>query len=213
MTRVKICGLTNAADRDVAIDAGADALGFIVDVSVDTPREIDAETAESLVADAPPFVTTVLVTMPSAVQPAARLQEQVGADAIQVHRGLEPDYVAGLRERTTASVIAVIDPDEDDVVEYAMAADALLVDTASEDGGGGTGETHDWVRTANITTNLGTPVILAGGLTPENVGEAVTEVQPYAVDTASGVERDGGRKDPEKVREFVQHAKEAELSE
>lgn len=213
MTRVKICGLTNATDRDLAIDAGADALGFIVDVSVDTPREIDAETAETLVDDVPPFVTSVLVTMPSAVQPAARLQERIGADAIQVHRGLAPDYVAGLRNRTDAAVIAVIDPEEDDVVEYATSADALLVDTASEDGGGGTGETHDWVRTANIVTNLGTTVILAGGLTPENVSEAVTEVQPYAVDTASGVEREGGEKDPAKVRQFVNRAKEAALSE
>lgn len=213
MTRVKICGLTNATDRDLAIDAGADALGFIVDVSVDTPREIDAETAETLVDDVPPFVTSVLVTMPSAVQPAARLQERIGADAIQVHRGLAPDYVAGLRNRTDAAVIAVIDPEEDDVVEYATSADALLVDTASEDGGGGTGETHDWVRTANIVTNLGTPVILAGGLRPENVSEAVTEVQPYGVDTASGVERNGGEKDPAKVQQFVNRAKEAALSE
>lgn len=209
MTRVKICGLTSAADRDAAIDAGADALGFIVDVSVDTPREIDAERAADLIDGVPPFVTTVLVTMPSAVQPAARLRERVGADAIQVHRGLHPEYVAGLRERADAGVIAVVDPDADDVRAYAEAADALLVDTPTADDGGGTGETHDWGRTADLVADLETPVVLAGGLTPENVGEAVERVQPYAVDTASGVERAGGEKDHEAVRAFVRAATEA----
>ena len=212
MTRVKICGLTTAADRDVAIEAGAHALGFIVDVAVDTPREIEADLAADLVADVPPLVTTVLVTMPEAVQPAVRLQERVGADAIQVHRSLEPDYVAGLRRRTDAHVIAVVEPDEDDVLAYAEAADALLVDTPSAEGGGGTGETHDWIRTANLVTNLDTPVVLAGGLTPENVAAAVEQVKPFAVDTASGVERAGGEKDHDAVREFVREATRAGVS-
>ena len=101
MTRVKICGLTTAADRDAAVAAGADALGFVVDVAVDTPREISPETAADLVAGAPPFVTTVLVTMPAAVQAAVRLQDRVEADAIQVHGDLalasSPAWATGPR--------------------------------------------------------------------------------------------------------------------
>lgn len=206
MTRVKVCGLTTAEDRDVAIDAGAHALGFIVDVSVDTPREIDAEHAADLVAGVPPLVTSVLVTMPSAVQPAVRLQERVGADAIQVHHSLAPEYVAGLGDRTEAAVIAVVDPEADDVPAYAEAADAVLVDTPSAAGGGGTGATHDWERTRELVGTLDTPVILAGGLTPDNVAEAIAAVEPFAVDTASGVERSGGRKDHDAVHEFVRTA-------
>jgi phosphoribosylanthranilate isomerase len=206
MTRVKICGITNAADRDAAVAAGAHALGFIVDVSVETPREIDRERAADLVDGVPPLVTTVLVTMPAAVQPAARLQDRIDADAIQVHRGLAPEYVAGLRERADARVIAVVDPDADDVDAYADAADALLVDTPTTSGGGGTGRTHDWERTAALVESVDAPVILAGGLTPENVADAVERVAPFGVDTASGVEARGGEKDHDAVRAFVRAA-------
>jgi phosphoribosylanthranilate isomerase len=209
MTRTKICGLTTAEDRDVAIAAGADALGVIVDVGVETPREIDAGQAADLVAEVPPLVTSVLVTMPSAVQPAVRLQEQVAADAIQVHSSLAPEYVAGLGDRTDAAIIAVVDPEADDVSAYAEAADAVLVDTPATAGGGGTGETHDWSRTREIVTRLDTPVILAGGLTPDNVAGAIQAVEPFAVDTASGVERAGGRKDHDAVRAFVRTASRA----
>jgi phosphoribosylanthranilate isomerase len=206
MTRVKICGITNAADRDAAVDAGAHALGFIVDVGVDTPREIDRHRAAALVDGVPPFVTTVLVTMADAVQPAAHLQRHIDADAIQIHRGLAPDYVGGLGERTDARVIAVVDPDADDVHAYADAADALLVDTPTESGGGGTGRTHDWERTATLVESVDAPVILAGGLTPENVADAVERVGPYGVDTASGVEARGGEKDHDAVGAFVRNA-------
>jgi len=212
MTRVKLCGITDAADRDAAVDAGAHALGFIVDVPVDTPREIDAERAATLVDGTPPFVTTVLVTMPEAVQPAARLQERVNADAVQVHRGLEPEFVAGLRERADARVVAVVDPNADDVAAYAAAADAILVDTPSAEGGGGTGETHDWDRTADLVADLDVPVVLAGGLTPDNVADAVEQVDPDAVDAASGVEARGGEKDHDAMRAFVRAATNAGVS-
>lgn len=206
MTRVKLCGITDAADRDAAIAAGAHALGFIVDVDVESPREITAERAAALVDGVPPFVTTVLVTMPEAVQPAARLQERVDADAVQVHRSLDPGFVGGLRERADAGVIAVVDPDADDVSAYAGAADAVLVDTPSAGGAGGTGETHDWTRTADLVADVDVPVVLAGGLTPANVTEAVEMVDPYAVDAASGVEVRGGEKDHAALRQFVRAA-------
>lgn len=206
MTRVKICGVTSHADRDAVVAAGADAFGVIVDVPVETPRSVDAETAAALVDRAPPFVTSVLVTMPDSVQAAIRLNRAVGADAIQVHDRLPPAYVGGLAERTTADVVAVTAADAPDAESYAAAADALLVDTVGPAGGGGTGETVDWDRTARLIADLDTPVVLAGGLTPQTVADAVRRVRPYAVDVATGVERAGGEKDHEAVRSFVERA-------
>jgi phosphoribosylanthranilate isomerase len=211
MTRVKICGITRAEDRDAAVAAGADALGVIVDVSVDSPREISAAQAADLVAGVPPFVTTVLVTMPAAVQKAVRLQRSVGADAIQVHGTLSPDVLGGLRERVDASVLAAVGTDAD-LPAYADVADALLVDSIDDEGGGGTGETQDWERTRDAVAGLSVPVVLAGGLTPANVSEAIETVEPFAVDTASGVEREGGLKDQEAVRAFVANARGKEVS-
>jgi phosphoribosylanthranilate isomerase len=207
MTRVKICGITRGADRDAAVAAGADALGFIVDVAVDTPREIERTRARDLVDGAPPFVSTVLVTMPDAVQDAVSLQETVGADAIQVHGTLAPPFVGGLRERVDVDVLVAVGPDAD-LAAYAEVADALLVDSVDEEGGGGTGETHDWEATRGAVDGLDAPVVLAGGLTPENVEDAIGTVAPYAVDTASGVEHEGGIKDHEAVRAFVVNAHE-----
>lgn len=203
MTRAKICGITTAADRDVAVAAGADAVGFIVDVSVDTPREIPADRAATLAADTPPFVTTVLVTMPDAVQAAVSLQREVGADAVQVHGTPDPEFVGGLARRIEADVLVAVAADDPEIEAYATHADALLVDALDDDGGGGTGETTDWERAADLVEALDVPVVLAGGLTPDNVATAIDAVDPYGVDTASGVEREGGRKDASAVRRFV----------
>lgn len=210
MTRVKLCGITSNGDRDAAVAAGADAVGVIVDVNVETPREISAERAAKLVDGVPPFVTTVLVTMPDSVEEAVTLLDKVGADAIQVHSTLPPEYVGGLRERINGAVLAAVGPDAD-LAAYADAADALLVDSVDSEGGGGTGETQDWEHTRKLVADIDTPVVLAGGLTPENVGEAVRTVDPFAVDVASGVERDDassgtGRKDPDAVAAFVENA-------
>jgi phosphoribosylanthranilate isomerase len=202
MTRVKICGVTREADREAVVDAGADAVGVITDVPVDTPREVSPERAAGLVGGVPPLVTSVLVTMPDSVQAAVALQREVGADALQVHATLPPEKVGGLRARVDASVVAAVDADAD-LAGYAAAADALLVDSTDEDGAGGTGETHDWERTRERVADLDAPVILAGGLTSENVAEAIAVVEPFAVDTASGVEREGGVKDHDAVRAFV----------
>jgi phosphoribosylanthranilate isomerase len=208
-TRVKICGLTRPADRNAAVDAGADAVGVISDVAVETPREVTPERAADLVAGVPPFVTSVLVTMPDSVQDAVALQNRVRADAIQIHGTLSPAKLGGLRERVDAQVLAGVDAEDPELREYAAAADALLVDSTDEAGGGGTGETHDWTRTGEIAAATDTPVVLAGGLTPDNVPEAVETVEPFGVDTASGVEREGGIKDHDAVDSFVRRAKTA----
>ncbi|WP_226023269.1 phosphoribosylanthranilate isomerase [Halomicrobium salinisoli] len=203
MTRVKVCGTTRVEDRDAAVAAGADAVGVISEVPVDTPREVDPETAADLLAGVPPLVTAVLVTMPDSVQDAVTLAERVRPDAVQVHGGLDPAEVGALRQRVDAQVLAVTDAESDDAADYAAVADALLVDSVGEDGGGGTGETHDWERTRDLVADLDVPVLLAGGLTPDNVGEAVETVEPFGVDVASGVESAGGVKDRDAVERFV----------
>lgn len=205
--RVKICGVTTASDRDVAIRAGADAVGFISDVPVETPRELTASEAADLVAGVPPLVNSVLVTMPEDVATARSLLERVHADAIQVHSGLSPAEIEKLGKRVRANVIAAVDVDNEQVGDYAEAADALLVDSTDQQGGGGTGETHDWEQTRLLVEELEIPVVLAGGLTPENVREAVETVHPYGVDTATGVERSGGKKDHNAVIQFVRRAR------
>jgi len=206
MTRVKICGITSDEDRAGAVAAGADAIGVISGVPVDTPREVDRETAADLVAGVPPLVTSVLVTMADAVQPIVRRVDAVSPDVVQVHDGLTPGELGALGHRVDAKVLAVVDAEHDAIDAYADAADALLVDSVDAEGGGGTGETHDWDRTREIVANLDGPVVLAGGLTPENVEEAIETVRPFGVDVASGVESAGGVKDHDAVRAFVQRA-------
>ncbi len=201
--RVKICGITGRADRDAAAAAGADALGFISGVPVETPRELTAGEAAALVDGVAPFVTSVLVTGPDSVQAAVTRQERVGADLLQVHGNLAPAEVGGLRERVGAGVVVAVDSESERVGAYAAAADALLVDSTTETGMGGTGETHDWERTGGISASVDVPVVLAGGLTPENVRAAVETVDPFAVDVASGVEQEPGEKNYDAVEAFV----------
>lgn len=206
MTRLKVCGVTSTEDRDAVVDAGADAFGVISGVPVDTPREVDAKTAETLVAGAPPLVTSVLVTMPEAVQKAVRRIEAVTPDVVQIHDRLSPSEIGALGRRVDAKVVVAAGAEQTDLQQYAEKADALLVDSVDSDGGGGTGETHDWDRTNDVVADLDVPVILAGGLTPDNVAEAIETVHPFAVDVASGVESEGGVKDHEAVEQFVSQA-------
>ncbi|SFC73685.1 phosphoribosylanthranilate isomerase [Halobiforma haloterrestris] len=206
-TRTKICGLTNERDLETAVEAGADAVGVVCDVPVETPREVSVERAKRLVDAVPPFVTAVLVTMPDDPGAAIDLVETVEPDAVQLHGGFAAGDLGYLRSRVDAAVLYAVDADEPDAAStYDDVVDALVVDTADEDGGGGTGETHDWDRTRAVAADLESPLILAGGLTPDNVAAAVRTVDPFAVDVASGVEATGGEKDADAVRSFVERA-------
>ena len=204
MTRVKICGVTTHEDLGAVVEAGADAIGITVDVPVETPREIDAQRAADIVSATPPFVTTVLVTMPDPPASAVGLAERVGPDVVQIHGDSSPEGIASLSADLDAGVVVAVSPG--DAPRYDTVADALLVDSLDESGAGGTGATHDWERTRELVSELSSPVVLAGGLTPENVAEAVETVDPFAVDVASGVEGRPGRKDPTAVESFVRHA-------
>lgn len=209
MARVKLCGLGTEADVRAAVDAGADALGFITEVDVDTPREVSPDRARDLAATVPPFVTTVAVTMPETVDEAVDVAQRVGSDALQIYGEFTPDQVQEIRERAGIDIIVAIDADEPERArELDGVADALLVDSLTEKGAGGSGKTHDWAATRDLREELSTPLVLAGGLTPENVAEAVETIDPFAVDVASGVERDDepGRKDHDALSAFVREA-------
>jgi len=204
MTRVKVCGLTRAEDVAVVVEAGADAVGAVVDVPVDSPREVTPEHARALLADVPPFVTSVLVTMPQSVERATELVEVTEPDVLQVHGGLEPNGVEHLADWVPADVVVAVDvADANAAREYAAVADAILVDSTDEAGAGGTGRTHNWDATRRLREQLDVPVVLAGGLTPATVAAAIDTVDPFAVDVASGVEERGGEKDPSAVADFV----------
>ncbi|MBC9987143.1 phosphoribosylanthranilate isomerase [Haloferax sp. AS1] len=209
MTRVKVCGVTDETDLAAVDAAGADAVGAICDVPVDTPREIPRERARELFTAAPPFLTTTLVTMPDSVDHARDLAREVGPDVLQLHGDFAADDLDSLRA-TGVGVVPVVDAtDLARARDLAPVVDAILVDTPSDSGAGGTGETHDWDASRDLVAAVDAPVILAGGLTPDNVVEAVRTVEPYGVDVASGVEASGGVKDHDAVRAFVAAAKTA----
>lgn len=207
MTRVKLCGHTREADVDASVRAGADAIGVISGVSVDSPRAVDADRATMLLDAVPPFVTGVLVSMPETPAAAIELVERTRPDALQIHGPFSPESLRSVREATGRPVIKSVDAaDPESARAFDDVADALLVDSTDAAGAGGTGRTHDWAHTRELVAELDSPVVLAGGLTPGNVAEAIETTDPFGVDVASGIEREGGVKDHEAVERFVRAA-------
>jgi phosphoribosylanthranilate isomerase len=198
--KVKICGITSPEDALFAAEAGADALGFVFYEG--SPRHVFPETVMEIISALPPFVTTVGVFVNA---PPAEIREVLaltGLDVVQLH-GDEPPEEASLFPR----VIKAFRVRDVTVLEEIrrFRASAYLLDTYDPDVPGGTGKSFNW-EIAREAARFG-PVILAGGLTPGNVAEAVRTARPYAVDVSSGVEAEKGKKDPEKVRLFIERAK------
>lgn len=214
MARVKVCGLARGADLRAAIDAGADAVGVITEVPIDSPREVEPATAADLLADVPPFVTATLVTMPDSAERAVELVRTIGPDAVQIHGEWTPDEIRYIRAETQRKVLLAVDAaDPGRAEELDAVADALVLDSTDESGAGGTGETHDWTRAGELADRLTSPVVLAGGLTPDTVAEAIRAADPFAVDVASGIELTGSRKDHNAIARFVANAgREMELA-
>lgn len=215
--KIKICGIRTEHDLAVAINAGADAVGFITEVPVDSPRKIPLAEASRLISKVPLFVTPVLVIMPENAHQAVRMVQAARPGAVQIHNALPLSELVKLRE-TGVKVIKTIpvspDPDTDSLIKQinklSGVVDAVLLDTALPGKSGGTGVPHNWEVSSKVVMNAGIPVILAGGLNPENVGDAVGRVRPYAVDTASGVETDG-KKNEKKVLDFIKNARMHEI--
>ncbi|MDD3580604.1 MAG: phosphoribosylanthranilate isomerase [Desulfobacca sp.] len=198
MVRVKICGLTNLADARLASDLGAHALGFIFYPK--SPRYIAPEAARDIIAQLPPLVLSIGVFVNEELATVRKLSDQIGLDWVQLHGEEPPDYCQALG-RNVIKVIPVKDATSLDLMTaYQGRVRAFLLDTYKSGQKGGTGQTFDWSLAVQAKTRG--PVILAGGLTPENVAAAVQAVHPTAVDVASGVEAAPGRKDPNKLRAF-----------
>lgn len=211
---MKVCGLTREEDLAVAVEAGADAVGFILGIP-SSPRNLTLEKAERLVSKVPVFVDSVIVTAPKSFEWLTEVVQRVKPSAIQIH-GKEQFYFAEIRGKLgntrLIKTVYVTETLDKEALEELKGFDAILLDSFSKGQYGGTGKIHDWGLSAKIREVVKpVPVILAGGLKPENVKEAVLKVQPYAVDVASGVEQEPGIKDHEKVRAFVENAKQIKL--
>ena len=198
MIPIKICGITNLEDALLAAELGADALGFIF--YPPSPRSVAADAARAIIAQLPPFVTTVGVFVDEDAALVKELAAQVGLDWLQLHGRETPEYCRSLGRRVIKAFRIQDEKSLAGLAAYRGAAQAFLLDTYKKGQVGGTGETFDW-DLAREARKYG-PVILAGGLTPENVAQAMAAAQPQAVDVASGVEAAPGRKDPEKLRAF-----------
>lgn len=222
-TRIKICGLRSPEDIELAERAGADAVGFITEVPVESPRKLDSETAATLVAKVPGCLDSVMVIMPENAGKALDLIEKVRPDIVQIHSGLPLPELETVRENTDIPIIKALSVPVDlgaskfrDLAERLLEevreleesgyVDSVLLDTGKAGKTGGTGSVHDWELSRQIAEESLLPLILAGGLKPENVREAVKTVSPYAVDTASGVET-GRQKDALKIRSFIEEVR------
>ncbi len=203
MTRVKICGITNIEDALMAVECGADAIG-VVNIP-ESKRFVDLEKARGIFEALPVFVSKVVVSAPDSIEEALEV-EKTGADYIQLHGDETIEFVRQLKEKSNMGVIKKIAVGKNyvkDSTAYSKTSDAILLDTDVKGMPGGTGKTHDWKISREVVKSIEKPVILAGGLNPENVREAIEKVKPYAVDVSSGVESKPGKKDQERIRRFI----------
>lgn len=203
MVRVKICGITRIEDALFAEECGADAIGLIFAKS---PRQVNKGVAWKISQACGPWITRVGVFVEQDVQEILNLAEECGLDAVQVHRELLIADIESLKKCGRVIQVIRVKKHELEQQQPNQKVDAVLLDTWSEECQGGTGQTFDW-EAALRAKEWGVPIILAGGLTPANVKEAVQKINPYGVDTSSGVESSPGIKDAVKVKEFIERAK------
>jgi len=197
-TRIKICGITRAEDADAAVEAGADALGLVF--YPPSPRAVDVAQAVDAVGNVPAFVSVTALFVNPTVEEVQRVLDSVRIDLIQFHGDEDDDfcrqfkrpYIKALRVRQASDVVA-------SCLRFPGAL-AILLDSYKPGVPGGTGETFDW---SLIPETPPKPIILAGGLEPDNVASAITQIRPFAVDISGGVEASKGIKDHRKIEEFV----------
>jgi phosphoribosylanthranilate isomerase len=197
-TRVKICGITNSADAQLACDYGADAIGLVF--YPPSPRNINIEQAISVVDNLPPFISSVALFVNAHRDVIEFVLKQAAIDLIQFHgdesaefcQSFERPYIKAIRMQEGLDLYALQE-------EY-HSARGLLLDTYKKGVPGGTGESFNW---QSVPHDLTPPIILAGGLMAENIVQAIKQVQPYAVDVSGGVEASKGIKSAEKIAQFM----------
>jgi len=210
--RVKICGITRLEDANAALNEGADALGFVVDSS-SSPRNLTFPKAKRLMKAARVFSTAVAVTSSRDPNRILEICTQLKPTALQLYYHT-PKLIHLIRKRQPSAKLILATPVRDSSTlrtarRSSRYSDAILADSPSLTGMGGTGVVNDWNLSARIRSSISPhPLILAGGLTAMNIKAAIEKVKPFAVDVSSGVECSVGIKDHRKIREFIMNAKE-----
>jgi len=216
MTWIKICGITNLEDALVAVEAGADAVGFVFYNG--SPRNISARKAWEITQKLPPKIEKVGVFVNQQEDAICSVADEAGLTAVQLHGQNEDSHVADLvAERGGLKVLMAIAMNGVDPAGNAMmlrpdSVHAFLADSGSSTNHGGTGKTFEWHAAMDnllVLKRLGN-LVLAGGLTPENVRTAIEITEPWGVDVSSGVEKKPGKKEPEKVRSFITAVRESD---
>jgi phosphoribosylanthranilate isomerase len=205
MVKIKICGITNVEDARVAVEAGADALGFVLYRG--SPRHVEPDTVRAIVGDLPPFILPIGVFVNEDPLVVRNLMDDCGLVLAQLHGDESALYCEHLG-RPALKAIRLKDRDGFlALAELRGRANVrgFVIDAFSEDAYGGTGATVDWSLAGEVAR--ASPVLLAGGLTPVNVAKAIEIVRPYGVDVSGGVEERPGKKDPTKVRAFIEAAR------
>jgi phosphoribosylanthranilate isomerase len=198
--KIKICGITNVEDALLAANLGADVLGFMF--YKESKRYIRPKEAHNIISKLPPFITTTGVFVNQELDEIRNIKEEVGFDVFQLHGDESPDFCKNFRRVIkTIRVKDSIDPKE--VESYPT--QAILFDSYSTKGYGGTGESFRWEILRGLSTSK--KIILSGGLSSENVSQAIRIVNPYGIDVSSGVEEYPGKKNPEKLKKFIEAAR------
>lgn len=206
--RIKVCGITRVEDALAAVEAGADALGFMF--YPPSKRNISAAAARSIIASLPPFVSRVGVFVDATEKQIRDTATEAGIDTVQLHGSETPEFCRRLHPYSVIKAFRVRGPESlEELTRYSDVP--WLLDSFSTGALGGTGKTFDWDLAASAVKRGGR-VILAGGLSSSNVAEAIRAVRPWAVDVSSGVESTPGRKDPALVSDFVRAVRSAETA-
>lgn len=205
ITRVKICGITRPEDARAAATLGADAVGVVFYPA--SPRAVTVEQARAVVEAVPPFVTTVALFMDPTEETVRSVLEQLRVDLLQFHGDESPAFCEGFGHRYIKAIAMGGGADAMGYASRYPSAAGYLLDSNEPGRRGGTGEAFDW---SAAQVELGKPLVLAGGLTPDNVGDAIRQVRPFAVDVSSGVERQKGVKDVDKMTAFMNEVRSAQ---
>jgi phosphoribosylanthranilate isomerase len=196
-TRVKICGITRRQDAEFAVKSGADAIGLVF--YEPSPRAVTMAQAAAITAQLPPFVSAVGLFVNATAEKVRQTLEQVPLSLLQFHGNESAEYCAQFNMPYIKAVRMQTETDLIQADEHFAEASALLLDSYQHGVPGGTGQTFDW----SMITAVSKPLILAGGLTTENVAEAIRQVSPYAVDVSGGVEESKGLKSNNKISAFM----------
>jgi phosphoribosylanthranilate isomerase len=209
MTWIKICGTTNVEDALTAVDAGADALGFVFYEK--SPRTVDLESARDIVKQLPSGIEKVGVFVDESVEKILNTAAQAGLTAVQLHgaESRKPEFIEALKMGQRLKLFVVLPPTEIDGgqenINGQSGISAVFFDSGTPQLPGGTGRTFDWEKAAPRieTISKRVKVVVAGGLNSSNVADAIRMLKPWGVDVVSGVEAGPGKKDPQKVRAFI----------